>query len=635
MAVVVGRGFQPRLGGPERASPHASLVDANITFNRDVAPILWTRCATCHHPDGPAPFSLVTFADAKAHARQIAEVTRRRYMPPWKPDAESGPFVGERRLSDREIDQLSRWVDEGAAEGDGADRRTPPAFHGGWQLGVPDLIVTLADYALRADGGDVFRNFVAAIPVDGTRYVRGLEFLPGSRAVHHANIRIDRTSASRELDEADPEPGYEGVVLKSADYPDGHFLGWTPGQMAPLAPAGRGWQLNAGTDFVVQLHLRPTGRLERVQPKIGLYFTSDPPAPTPVMLRLGRQSLDIPAGEPSYLVTDSYVLPTDVDVEAIQPHAHYRAREVRARAAAPDGATRSLISISNWDFNWQDQYRFASPVPLPAGTRITTEYVFDNSDANARNPLHPAARVAWGWRSSDEMADVWLQVTTRSNADRERLAADIRRKMATEDAIGCEALIAREPAHVNLRNDAAVLYLELGRPDRALEHFEAVRRLQPESAAAHYNVGVALEALGRADDATRAYDAAVRHNPHHSAAHNNLGNMLLAAGRVPDARDHYQRAVAAGPDNAEAHNNLGGVLVALGEIDEAIRLLQRALQLRPVYAEAHFNLARAFAAAGRRDDAIRAANTADKEATAAGKLRLRDQIRVLLQSLSR
>jgi Tfp pilus assembly protein PilF len=619
MGVAVGRGFP-----------------ANITFNRDVAPILWTRCATCHHPDGPAPFSLITFADAKAHARQMAEVTRRRYMPPWKPDAGSGPFVGERRLSDREIDQLSRWVDEGAAEGDSADRRTPPAFHGGWQqLGVPDLIVTLPDYALRTDGGDVFRNFVAAIPVDGTRYVRGLEFLPSSRAVHHANIRIDRTSASRELDEADPEPGYEGVILKSADYPDGHFLGWTPGQMAPLAPAGRGWQLNAETDFVVQLHLRPTGRPEHVQPKIGLYFTNDAPAPTPVMLRLGHQNLDIPAGDSSYLVTDSYELPTDVEVEAIQPHAHYRAREVRARATTPDGATRSLISISHWDFNWQDQYRFASPVRLPAGTRITTEYVFDNSDANPRNPLHPPARVAWGWRSSDEMADVWLQVTTKSDADRERLAADIRRKMAAEDAIGCEALIAREPAHVNVRNDAAVLYLELGRPDRALEHFEAVRRLQPESAVAHYNVGVALEALGRADDATRAYDAAVRYNPRYSAAHNNLGNMLLAAGRVPDARDHYQRAVDAGPSNAEAHNNLGGVLVALGEIDEAIRLLQHALQLRPVYAEAHFNLARAYAAVGRRDDAIRAADIAIEEAKTAGKTRLREQLRALLRSLSR
>src|SRR5262249_22846752 len=220
-----------------------------ISFNRDIAPILWARCASCHQPDGPAPFSLITFADAKAHARQIAEVTRRRYMPPWKPDAGSGPFVGDRRLTDREIDQLARWVATGTAEGDALDRRTPPQFDGGWQLGAPDAIVTLPEYTLRPDGGDVFRNFVAAIPVHDTRYVRGLEFLPGSRAVHHANIRIDRTPASRELDEADPQPGYEGLILKSADYPDGHFLGWTPGQTAPLAPPGRAWRLTGGTDF--------------------------------------------------------------------------------------------------------------------------------------------------------------------------------------------------------------------------------------------------------------------------------------------------------------------------------------------------------------------------------------------------
>jgi tetratricopeptide (TPR) repeat protein/mono/diheme cytochrome c family protein len=640
---VVGRGFQPRL-----------------TFNRDIAPILWTRCATCHHPDGPAPFSLVAFADAKAHARQIAEVTRRRYMPPWKPDAASGPFVGDRRLTDREIDLLARWVEGGATEGSAPDRRTPPQFHGGWQLGVPDAIVTLPEYTLRADGIDVFRNFVVSFAVDppavasspptasgpptvasgfsrmsAARYVRGLEFVPGSRAVHHANIRIDRTPASRELDEADPQPGYEGVILKSADYPDGHFLGWTPGQTAPLAPVGRGWRLTSGTDFVIQLHLRPTGRVERVQPRIGLYFANDPPTRTPVMLRLGRQNLDIPAGAASYVVTDSYVLPTDVEVEAIQPHAHYRAREVRARADAPDGATRSLISIANWDFNWQDQYRFVSPAKLTAGTRITTEYVFDNSDANPRNPLHPPARVAWGWRSSDEMADVWLQVTTSSDADRERLAADIRRKMAAEDAVGCETLIAREPDHVNLRNDAAVLYLELGQPDRALTHFEAVRRLHPDSAVAHYNVGIALEALGRTADAAREYESALRYDPRYSAAHNNLGNTLLATGRLAEARNEYQRAVDAGPANAEAHNNLGGVLVALGEIEEAVRLLQRALQLRPVYAEAHFNLARAFAASGRRNDAIDAANVASEEAAAEGKTQLREQIRALIRSFSR
>ncbi|PYQ82426.1 MAG: hypothetical protein DMG03_17645 [Acidobacteria bacterium] len=308
------------------------------------------------------------------------------------------------------------------------------------------------------------------------------------------------------------------------------------------------------------------------------------------------------------------------------PAARALSRARGARAGRGAGRRNAIAHLDQ-----QLGFQLAGSISL----RVTGPFAGRNANHDRVRLRQLRRQRAQSTAPGRSLADVWLQVTTRSNADRERLAADIRRKMATEDAIGCEALIAREPAHVNLRNDAAVLYLELGRPDRALEHFEAVRRLQPESAAAHYNVGVALEALGRADDATRAYDAAVRYNPRHSAAHNNLGNMLLAAGRVPDARDHYQRAVAAGPDNAEAHNNLGGVLVALGEIDEAIRLLQRALQLRPVYAEAHFNLARAFAAAGRRDEATHAGAIAKKEATAAEKTRLAGQIDDLLRSLGR
>ena len=327
--------------------------------------------------------------------------------------------------------------------------------------------------------------------------MRGFEFRPGHRAVHHANIRVDPTPASRRLDEADPAPGYEGAILHSADYPDGHFLGWTPGQAPPLASPDLAWRLDAGDDLVVQLHLQPTGKLEAIRPSIGLYFTDAAPAHTPVILRLGRQNLDIPAGAGDYRVVDSYVLPVDAEVRAIQPHAHYRAREVSAWAILPDGARRPLIRIRNWDFNWQDQYRYAAPFWVPAGTRIEMEYVFDNSDANPRNPDHPPERVSWGWRSSDEMADVWIQVMTRSDADRVRLTGDVRRKMAAEDAVGCETLIARQPDYVDLRNDAASLYLELGQPRDALRHFEAVARLQPQSAPAHYNVGVALEAAGR------------------------------------------------------------------------------------------------------------------------------------------
>ena len=609
----------------------ASTAD-DVTFTRDVAPILYARCVSCHRPDGPAPFSLLTYGDAKQRATLIAAVTRQRYMPPWKPEPGYGDFIGARLLTDREIDAIDRWASRGAIEGRAADLPAAPRWNGGWQLGTPDLVVTRPDYTLRPggdNGADVFRNFVVPVPVTSARHVRGLEFRAGNRAVHHANIRIDRTPASRRLDDDDPAPGYEGVILRSADYPDGHFLGWTPGQIAPLASPGLAWTLEPASDLVVQLHLKPDGKPERIQPAIGIYFTDEAPTRMPAILRLGRQSIDIAPGVSEYRITDSYVLPVDVEVHAVQPHAHYRARDVRAWADMPDGTRRWLIRVARWDFNWQDQYRYSAPFWLPAGTTIRTEIVFDNSSENPRNPNRPPVRVSWGWRSSDEMGDVWVQVMTRTEADRARLSRDIRRKMAAEDAIGCEVLIAREPNHADLRNDAALLYMELGQPGRAAAHFNVVTRLRPQSAVARYNVGVAREAAGKSADAAREYEAALRLDPAYSLAHNNLGNVRLAEGRIADARRHYERAVETGPDNAEAHNNLGGVLVGFGEIDAAVAHLQDALRLRPAYAEAHFNLARAYAAASRFDEAIREANEAQRSAD--GKPKLIEQIRQLIE----
>lgn len=611
-------------GGP-------AALDGPVTYSRDIAPILFSRCANCHHPDGPAPFSLVTYGEARQRASLLAAVTSRRYMPPWKPEPGFGAFTGDRRLTDQEIQVIGRWAATGAPEGDPSDRPSPPHWNSGWQIGVPDLVVMLPEYTLGPGGSDVFRNFVVTVPGTGTRYVRGLEFRPDNRAVHHANIRIDSTPASRQLDEADPAPGYEGVILHSADYPEGHFLGWTPGQTAPLASRDMAWRLDAGSDLVVQLHLQPTGKPERIQPAIGLYFATEPPTRTPAVLRLGRQSLDIPAGAADYHSTDSYTLPVDVEVQAVQPHAHYRAREVSAWATLPGGERRWLIRIRNWDFNWQDQYQYASPFWLPAGTILEIEYVFDNSDANPRNPDHPARRASWGWRSSDEMADVWVQVMTRNELDRARLTREFRRKMAAEDAVGCEVLIAREPDHVPLRNDAALLYLELAQPDQALRHFEAISRLQPQSAVARYNVGVALEATGKLTEAASQYGEAVRLDPGYSLAHNNLGNMLLEQGQLVEAQEQYRAAVSTGPGNAEAYNNLGGLLVAFGDIDEAVAYLEEALRLRPVYPEGHFNLARAYVSAGRFDEAAQTVTIAAQEATASGKAQLSAQIRRLIE----
>ncbi len=622
------------------AAPELAVSPAeSVTFNRDIAPIVYKACAPCHQPDGPAPFSLITYDEVRRHAAQIAAVTASRYMPPWKPEPGFGDFSGERRLSNAQVEVIARWVADGRLEGQRSDLPVAPHGSSGWQLGAPDLVVTLPEYTLRADGADLFRNFVVAVPGSGARYVRGMEFRPGSRAVHHANIRVDATPASRRLDDADPEPGYEGMILHSADYPDGHFLGWTPGQAPPLAADDLSWRLDAGDDLVVQVHLQPTGKLERVRPSIGLYFTQQPPARTPAIVRLGRQNLDIPAGASDYRVTDAYLLPVDAEVRAIQPHAHYRARSVSASAVLPDGTRRPLIAIRRWDFNWQDQYRYATPFWLPAGTTLEMEYLFDNSDANVRNPNHPPERVSWGWRSTDEMADVWIQLMTRDGSDRARLAADARRKMAAEDAVGCETLIARQPDYAELRNDAANLYLELGQPRDALRHFEAVVRLQPQSAPARYNVGVALEASGRPDAAVPHYEAALRLDPAYSLAHNNLGNLRLARGRLDEARREYEGAVASGPRNAEAHNNLGAALLASNEAAAAIPHLTRAIELRPTYPEAHFNLARAYASTRQFEAAIGAASVAQTQASDAGKTdllaRIREQLRIYRDAMKR
>src|SRR5213594_2812920 len=290
------------------------------TYTRDIAPLLAERCGMCHAPQGSAPFSLLTYADAKRYAAEIAAVTRTRYMPPWKADPENGPFAGQRPLTDEEIDRIQKWVAGGAVEGEReheGESAAPAQQSTGWRMGSPDLIVTLPQaYSLQAEGTDVFRVFVLPVPIAKTRFVRGFEFRPGnSRVVHHANIRLDKTPASRALDEAEPEPGYSGLIARSAGYPEGHFLGWTPGQVSPLLPKDLSWRLDPHTDLVIETHMQPSGRRESVQPSIGLYFSDMPPTRTPAMLRLSRQNIDISAGDSQYIITDSYVLPVDVDVQ--------------------------------------------------------------------------------------------------------------------------------------------------------------------------------------------------------------------------------------------------------------------------------------------------------------------------------
>lgn len=556
----------------------------------------------CHQPNGPAPFALITYEDVTRHAAQIATVTASRYMPPWKVDPADGPFVGQKPLTAREIDLIQRWVSSGGSRHPSASAVEKPAAGTArplpsrddrerastprapaWQLGRPDLVVTLPEaYTLQADGTDVFRIFVLPLPVDGERYVRGLEFLPGNpKVVHHANIRIDRTRASRALDDADPATGYSGLIARSAEYPDGHFLGWTPGQVAPLLPPDMSWRLQPPSDLVVEVHMQPSGRPEAVRPSIGLYFGDRPPTRTPVMLRLGRQDIDIPAGSGRYVVSDQYVLPVDVDVQALQPHAHYRLREATGTATLPDGTTKTLLHIADWDFRWQHVYRYVTPMTLPKGTTLSMEYVYDNSAANVRNPEHPPRRARWGQRSADEMGDLWIQVLTRSAADLLTLDSQFRRKVVAEDVKGYEAEIERHPADTGLRDTAAMLYLELGRPMDAARHFQASVEAQPQSATAHYNFGTALSLGRRLDEAIREYQRALAIDPQYANAHNNLGNVLLAIGRANDAIAEFSEVVRLQPGSPAAFGNLAAAYGAAKQFDRAVEFADRALKLKP------------------------------------------------------
>jgi tetratricopeptide (TPR) repeat protein len=649
--------------------PSVLNAQPRVTFTKDIAPILWSRCASCHRPGEIGPFSLITYDDARRHATLIADVTARRIMPPWKPVAGKGDFQSVRRLTDPELELLQRWIEDGAPQGDPSALPPVPNWGDGWQLGQPDLVVRMPEqYLVPADGTDLFRTFVMPIPVAAARYVRAIEFHPGNaRVVHHANLGVDRTRSSRQLDARDPEPGYAGSMERDARYPEGQLLGWTPGQAAHPVPEGTQWRLEPGSDLVVQLHLQPTGRAERVGVSVGFFFTADLPVRTPTGLRLGSETIDIPAGVADYVVADRYRLPVDVEVLAVQPHAHNLARTMEALAELPDGTTRWLIAIDDWDFRWQDVYRYAAPIVLPKGTTLSMRYTYDNSAGNPRNPHHPPARVVWGQNTSDEMGDLWIQVIPRAAADEPILTADFRRKASEEDLAAYTKMMQGDPQNP-LRHDAvATLYLDAGRYNEAIAEFRQSLQLNPDSAPTQYNLGFALSARGRREEAIAAFQAALRIDPDYAQAHNNLGALLQIGGQQDAALEHYRRAAALRPDNVESHTNLGQLLSIRGRPAEAAAQFAEALALRSDNIQALAGLAwiratasdaslrnsveavslseradaasrhqdviaidalaAAYASAGRYDDALTAARAGLELATAAGRLDVASQFR--------
>jgi hypothetical protein len=398
-------------------------------------------------------------------------------------------------------------------------------------------------------------------------------------------IKIDRTRLSRQWDAGETGPGYDGGGSREARFPDGQFLGWTPGQSPRVSLPGMTWHIDPDSDLVIEMHLMPGAAVQHVQASVGLFFTDEAPVQTAYMLRIGRQDIDIPAGQQAYVNTDSYTLPVDVDVLGIQPHAHYLAREIRGFATLPDGSTRPLIYIKDWDFHWQDVYRFAKPVALPKGSTVTMRYTYDNSSGNPRNPNRPPARVTFGQTSTSEMGSLWIQVLPHSPADLALLDRDFSPKILADDIAGDEKWLEMNPSDARLHAELAMCYSEAGRPDDALKQLRMAEQLDP-SPLRKYDVGRLLLLMRRFPEAGAAFNQALALKPDMPESLYGLGLAFDGLGRIDEATDAYNRALSLNLDFADAHFNLARLLANQGRTADAIAHYKQVLRLRPEDAEA-------------------------------------------------
>jgi Flp pilus assembly protein TadD len=568
-----------------------------VTFSKQIAPIIFDRCAPCHRPGEAAPFSLLTYRDARKRGAQIVQVTAKHYMPPWMPEPGHGDFAGSLRLSVQQIDVLARWVRQGMLEGDPADLPLAPRFTEGWQLGTPDLIVRMSQiYHLSATSGDVFRNFVMPVNLKETRYVRAFELRPGNkRVVHHANVIIDRSRLLRRRDAEDGQPGFGGmdvVTEVTGEFdPDSHFLFWKPGSPVQQEPPNMPWKLDPGSDLIVNLHLQPSGKPEAIDAEIGLYFASQASSLHPMLLQLEHDgALDIPAGSDSFAVTDHLKLPVAVSLLAIYPHAHFLGHQVDAWAELPDGHKLSLLKIDHWDINWQASYTYRQPVSLPAGTTVAMRITYDNTAQNPRNPNNPPKRVMAGNRSQDEMGHVWLQVLPQTEKD-------VDPRLILQQAL-MRRRIEKYPgdfvAHFNL---GAALQ-QLGQPQEALPYLTEAMRIQPSSVTACNNLAVALFSLEKFEAAARQFRQALSLDPGYRNARYNLARTLSAQNNNTDALSELNLYLQTNPDDYEADEFAGRLLGSMGKFEDSLPLLRRAVELQPDNPDFQTNLGAALASAG-------------------------------------
>jgi hypothetical protein len=429
-----------------------SLNAGEVTFHRDIAPILYHHCVSCHHPSDIAPMSLLTYKETRPWAAAIKEAVLKKKMPPWFADPHYGKWSNDTSLSDAEIHTLKTWVESGSAEGNPKEAPPVPTFSSDWKIGKPDLVVPIPEHKLEAAGLDEYSYVTVPTNFTEDRWVIAAELRPGNRKiVHHAHVFVVPG-------ESQPKPGGSSAKNPAAEYsrwlkiqegtltfirPDapviddgcavddnGSFPGTTqnplgnlissylPGREADVYPEGTARRIPAGAQLNFQIHYsHATGKPETDVTSIGLIFAKEPLRQIARRIDLSNHMFRIPAGDSNHEVTECHTFDQDMYITSLTPHMHLRGKSMRMEVTFPDGRKEILLDVPNYDFNWQITYRTSTPMYIPKGTRLRIDARFDNSANNLRNP-DPAKPIRWGSASEVEMMDGWIEYLDVSPANK-------------------------------------------------------------------------------------------------------------------------------------------------------------------------------------------------------------------------
>ncbi len=416
------------------------LDAADLTFSKDVAPILYQHCVQCHHPGDIAPMSLLTYKEVRPWAAAIREAVVSRQMPPWRADRKVGHWSNDPSLSAAQIDIIARWAQGDKAEGNAKDMPAIPEFSDGWKIGKPDAVIAIPEYQLAGSGPDEYTYVTVPTNFKEDRWIVAAELRPGNRKiVHHAHVFIVAASEKAESKEPNPSAEYakwlrikEGTLVwvrpeapvidngcsvddnglfpgtKSSDL-DSLISSYLPGRGPDVYPAGTARLIPAGAKLNFQIHYsRTTGKTETDATSVGLVFAKEPPARVSRRIDLSNQMFLVPAGDADHEVTECHTFDKSVLITSLTPHMHLRGKAMQIIADLPDGQRQTLLSVPDYEFNWQFTYRARDPIYLPKGTRIEVHGHFDNSVNKPGNP-DATKPVRWGSASENEMMDGWIE----------------------------------------------------------------------------------------------------------------------------------------------------------------------------------------------------------------------------------